>query len=47
MLNAGRQPQEVAVRLGHTQQMLMGVYAHVLDQQGAAGAAAFAAMVDG
>lgn len=47
MLNAGRQPQEVAVRLGHTKQMLMGVYAHVLDQQGAAGAAAFAAMVDG
>jgi integrase len=46
MLNAGRPPHEVAVRLGHTPVQLMTTYAHVLDQQGAAGAAAFAAMVD-
>lgn len=47
LLNAGRPQHEVAARLGHTPAVLQSTYAHVLDQQGAAAAAAFAAAVDG
>jgi integrase len=32
LLNAGRPPHEVAVRLGHSPQMFMSTNAHVLDQ---------------
>jgi integrase len=46
LLNAGRPVHEVARRLGHTAEMCLSTYAHVLDQQGAEGAAAFAALID-
>jgi integrase len=47
LLNAGRPVHEVARRLGHRPEQCLSTYAHLLAQQGAAGAAAFAAMVDG
>jgi integrase len=47
MLNAGRPVHEVARRLGHRPEQCLSTYAHLLAQQGQAGAAAFAAMVDG
>jgi integrase len=46
LLNAGRPVHEVARRLGHQPEMCLSTYAHLLKQQGQAGAAAFAALID-
>jgi integrase len=46
LLNAGRPLHEVARRLGHTPEMCLSTYAHLLRQQGQEGAAAFASLID-